>query len=402
MTDADAVSRDPRAPLDLRALVTPRTMWEAPHIRWLHGHTRELLPSARVSRGEMATVLPRRPRDLLDLRFDHAGREWTLAAALEATDVDGWMVIHDGAIGFEHYARDTTAETRHLCQSVSKSMTSALAGALVGAGRFDVGALVSDYVGELAGTAWEGCAVQHLLDMTAGVSFDESDYDDMDSEAWRGFRALGWLERLPGDPSPAEYVAGLRRQAEHGAEFEYRSICTDVLGWCLERATGEPLADLFSEHIWKPIGAAHDGDFIVGPGGFPLADGGFCVTLRDLALFGLLYLQEGEIGGRQVLPHEWARRLRTTDPRLAALYATAHPEDTGGDRHAASFYHDHWWVSDAVAGVYWGYGIHGQAVLVHHPSNSVVARFSTWPVASDDEKLGLSDAAALAVCEAFG
>jgi hypothetical protein len=31
-----------------------------------------------------------------------------------------------------------------------------------------------------------------------------------------------------------------------------------------------------------------------------------------------------------------------------------------------------------------------------------VARFSTWPVASDDEKLALSDAAAMAVCAALG
>jgi CubicO group peptidase (beta-lactamase class C family) len=395
MTNADAVSPDPRA------VVTPRTMWEAAHVRWAQSHTRELLPSARVSRGDTATVLPRRPQDLAGLRFEHAGREWTLAAALEATDVEGWMMIHDGAIVFEHYAGGMTAETRHLCQSVSKSMTSALAGALVGAGRFDVSARVTDYVGELAGTVWEGCTVQHLLDMTAGVSFDESDYDDMDSEAWRGFRVCGWLERLPDDPSPAEYVARMKPQAEHGAEFEYRSICTDVLGWCLERATGEPLAELFSRSIWKPIGAAHDGDFIVGPGGFPLADGGFCVTLHDLALFGLLYLQEGEIEGCRVLPREWMRRLRTTDPQLAAMYAAAYPEDAGGGPHVTSFYHDHWWVSDAEAGVYWGYGIHGQGVLIHHPSNSVVGRFSTWPSASDDEKLDLSDAAAMAVCEAL-
>ena len=260
---------------------------------------------------------------------------------------------------------------------------------------------MTDYVGELAGTVWEGCTVQHLLDMTAGVSFDESAYDDMESEAWRGFRVCGWLERLPDDPMPADYIAGLRRQAEHGAEFEYRSICTEVLGWCLERAAGRPMAELFSEYIWKPIGVAHEGDFIVGPGGFPLADGGFCVTLHDLALFGLLYLQEGEIEGRRVLPREWVRRLRTTDPRLAALYANAYPEDAGGDRHAGSFYHDQWWISDAEAGVYWGHGIYGQAVLVHHPSNSVVARFSTWPRPWDDEKHVLSDSAAIAVCEAL-
>ena len=165
--------------------------------------------------------------------------------------------IHEYDVKAVQYAGGMTAATRHLCESVSKSMTSALAGALAAAGRFGTETLVTDYVGELTGTVWEGCTAQHLLDMTAGVSFDEDDYDDMDSEAWRGFRALGWLERLPHDPSPAEYVAGLRRQAEHGAEFEYRSICTDVLGWCLERATGRPMAELFSEYIWKPLGAAH-------------------------------------------------------------------------------------------------------------------------------------------------
>ena len=212
---------------------------------------------------------------------------------------------------------------------------------------------------------------------------------------------------LAGAPARRPLAGPLHRGAApaagHGAEFEYRSICTDVLGWCLERATGEPLAELFSEHIWKPLGATHEGDFVVGPGGFPLADGGFCVTLHDLALFGLLYLQEGEIEGRRVLPRDWVRRLRTTDPFLAETYAQAYPTShEGGDLHDRSFYHDQWWITDAEAGIYWGYGIYGQAVMVHHPSNSVVARFSTWPVADDDEKLALSDAAAIAVCEALG
>ena len=161
------------------------------------------------------------------------------------------------------------------------------------------------------------------------------------------------------------------------------------------------MAELFSEYIWKPLGAAHEGDFIVGPGGFPLADGGFCVTLHDLALFGLLYLREGEIEGRRVLPREWVRRLRTSDPRLVAAYARAFPEDPGGGRHGSSFYHDCWWISDAEAGIYSGYGIYGQAVLVNHPSNSVVATFSTWPRPWDDEKHELSDSAAIAVCEAL-
>jgi len=392
MTDAEAIAPVPGG------LVTLQNMWEAPHNRWAFSHTRELLPSARVSQDEHATSLPREPRHLSDLGFGHRGREWTLAEAMDASFVDGWMVVHDGAIVFEHYGNGMTPETRHICHSVSKSMASALTGALVGAGRFDTGALVTDYVQELAGTCWDGCTVQHLLDMTAGVSFDESDYEDPDSESWRGFRALGWYERQPNDPSPVEYIAQMRGQADHGAEYEYRSICTCVLGWCLERATGAPLAELFSDLIWKPIGAAWEGDLVVGPGAFPLADGGFCVTLHDLALFGLLFLQEGEIEGRRVLPRDWVRRLRTTDAFLAKIFAAAYPD---AETDAGNFYHDQWWILDAEAGIYSGYGIYGQAVLVHHPSNSVVARFSTWPHPEDDARLTLSDAAAIAVCEAL-
>ena len=392
MTDAEAIAPMPGG------LVTLQNMWEAPYNRWAFLHTRELLPSARVSQDEHATSLPREPRHLSDLGFAHLGREWTLAEAMDESFVDGWMVIHDGAIVFEHYANGMTPETRHICQSVSKSMTSALTGALVGAGQFDTGALVTDYVRELAGTCWDGCTVQHLLDMTAGVSFDESDYEDFNSEAWRGFRALGWLERLPDDPLPSEYITQLRRQADHGAEYEYRSICTCVLGWCLERATGAPLAELFSDLIWKPMGAAWEGDLVVGPGAFPLGDGGFCVTLHDLALFGLLFLQEGEVEGRRVLQRDWVRRLRTTDPFLAKIFAAAYPD---AETDAGNFYHDQWWILDAEAGIYSGYGIYGQAVLIHHPSNSVVARFSTWPRPWDDQKHALSDTAAIAVCEAI-
>jgi CubicO group peptidase (beta-lactamase class C family) len=146
------------------------------------------------------------------------------------------------------------------------------------------------------------------------------------------------------------------------------------------------------------MGAAWEGDLVVGPGAFPLADGGFCVTLHDLALFGLLFLQEGEIEGRRVLPRDWVRRLRTTDPFLAKIFAASR-DGSGTDDGA--FYHDHWWIRDAEAGIYSGYGIYGQAVSIHHPSNSVVARFSTWPRPEDEEKDALSDAAAIAVCEAL-
>ena len=382
----------------MRTDITPENLWDPGNVRWSFAHMREYMPSATVRRGRAVSPLPRATRDLGGLSFAHEGRERTLDGVIGDTCVDGLMVIHRGAVIYERYEGNLGPSTNHILQSVSKSFTSALAGVLVGEEVLDPADLVTDHIPELAGTCWDGCTIAHLLDMRAGVAFDESDYEDMDSESWRGFRALGWTPRLPTDPSPSEYMASLSNQSEHGQRYEYRSILTAVLGWCIERATGQMLSELFSDKIWQPLGAAYDADLLLGPGLFPLTDGGFCVTLQDLARFGLMFLREGEMDGRQVVPATWVRRLRVPDPDLIAAFQAS--ADSAGSLSTA-FYHDFWWVNDARAGVYSGYGIHGQQVLVHHPSETVVARMSSLPHPVDEEADALADRAMLALCESL-
>ncbi len=378
-------------------MITPETMWKPGNVRWTVAHTRELMPSAVIRRGERVSPLPQELVDLDNLPVAHGDATLPLADALRQTHVDGFMVIQRGRVVVERYLT-LEPETSHILQSVSKSLTAALTGVVVSEGLLSSTDLVSTHLPELADTCWDGCTIEHLLDMRAGVAFDESDYEDTGSESYRGFRILGWTPRLPTDPSPAEYIAAMKLQGEHGGPFEYRSILTDVLGWCLERAAGEPLAALFASRLWQPMGAAHDADLLLGPGGFPLADGGLCVTLQDLARFGLMFLQEGEIDGRQVVSREWIRRLRAADAHLIAAFE---PSPDSRDMPPTAFYHDQWWIYDAEAGIYSGYGIHGQQILVHHPSGCVVARVSSWPRPWDDDAARLGDAAAFAVCAAL-
>lgn len=384
------------SPPDPDKVVTYANWDKAPNQRWSFQHIRELTTTARVARGETVSPLPRDGRDLSRFSFRHRGTDHTLAGMMDETYVDGLMVVRDGAVVFEHYVEGMTPSSTHILQSVSKSFTATLTGVLVDQGRFELNATVPDHLEELRGTCWDGCAIQQLLDMRAGTAFDETDYEDENSESYRGFRMLGWLPRLPEDLMPADYIAQMKNDEEHGGNFEYRSILTDVLGWCMERATGRKLAELFSQEVWAPMGAAFDADFMLGPEGFPLADGGFCVTLQDLARFGLMCLQNGAIDGRQVVPAGWLGRLRVTDPELVDAFAGS-PEAPGFPKGA--FYHDQWWVLNADAGIYSGYGINGQQVLVHHPSNTVVARLSSWPHPWVDEYAELADAGLLALCE---
>ena len=64
-----------------------------------------------------------------------------------------------------------------------------------------------------------------------------------------------------------------------------------------------------------------------------------------------------------------------------------------------AFYHDQWWVLDAEAGIYTGLGIHGQQIFVHTPSQTVIAKFSSWPHPLVDDYATYSAAAFDAICD---
>lgn len=84
-----------------------------------------------------------------------------------------------------------------------------------------------------------------------------------------------------------------RNNGPHGGAFENQSILTDVLGWVLERAAGQPFAELFSREVWSRLGAEHDAQITIDSAGCAITDGGICTTPRDLARFGQLYLDGG-------------------------------------------------------------------------------------------------------------
>ena len=399
------MSVEPTPPTDLMAgspppsgsLVTLSNWQDPPYLRWAYLHVRELVPTALISRGSRpVTVLPRAERDLDGWTFRVGGERHTVAEMLDRTDTDGFLVIHRGRIVFERYGGAMTETTPHLLQSISKSMTSTLAGALVGAGRLDPDGLVTDYVAELRGGSFEGCTIQHLLDMRAGTRFSEA-YEDLDADIRISEQVAGWRPRTRLDlpPDLYAYMATLENRGPHGGPFEYRSILTDVLGWVLERAGGASFARLFSRHVWSKIGAEHDAEITVDEHGCALEDGGFSVTLRDLGRFGLMHQRAGTIGGRRVLPPAWTARVGVPRPDLVDAVGGAVTNPGGAP--PSTHYHDQWWVFDADRGIYGGIGIHGQGLVIHRPGEAVIVKLSTQAEPLDREKHELQLAAAVAI-----
>lgn len=375
--------------------VTSANWLDAPYNRLGFRQVARLVRTAPIPRGDGPILeLPRAERDLAGFEFEFRGRRLDLATMLEETYTDGFLVVHDGSVLWERYLNGMEPSETHLLMSVSKSFNATLCGVLVGRGALAPSDLVPDRVAELRGTAWEGCTVQHLLDMRAGACWDYEldEYTILDVSDYRTHDRSD----IPAD-TPT-WIRTVGACGPHGGPFGYNSLANDVLGWVLARVSGGDYPSIFSETVWSRLGAEHDAQLLLDHTGFPIVEGGFCATLRDIARFGLMWLEDGSLGGQEIVPAPWVARLGVPDPELISAYGG--PLELGGPAPQA-FYHDNWWIWDASRGIHAAVGMNGQCVFVHRPSRTVIAKLSTFPDGLDEDLFALHDTGMAALCESL-
>ena len=289
--------------------VTTGNWQDPPFNRWAFWHVGDILPTYRVPRGDgQVRPLPAasgRP-DLLAVPVTRMDRSagtpsaGTVGEVLDDTFTDAYLVLQDGELVTEWYGPLGDPDRPHALMSVSKSVVGCVAAVLIDRGQLDPDAEITGYVPELAGSGYAGALVRHVYDMRSGVSFAE-EYANPDSDIRRLDNWVGWQEPAePGDGEPRglyRFLATLRAEAPHGERFLYRSAESDVLGWVCERAAGRPMAALISELIWAPMGAEHDAILLHDGLGTAVHDGGLCATARDVARFGQMLLDGGQVPG---------------------------------------------------------------------------------------------------------
>jgi CubicO group peptidase (beta-lactamase class C family) len=337
----------------------------APHNRWAFHHVRELIPTADIPND------PRRVRPLPAAPLDFS----RFRAFIEQTDSDGLLVLHRGRIAFEHYGNGMTGETPHILMSVSKSLLGLLFHLL----ELDPERRVDGILPQLEGSAYRGAKLRHLLDMRAGIAFNE-DYLATSGPIVQYRKATGWNPLGPGEaPSDLHsfYQVLKERDGEHGGTFHYVSPNTDLLGWAIEEATARRFADLMSERVWKPAGAERSAYITVDRLGAPRCAGGMCVTLRDLARVGQ-WMIEARTGFLQDLERNGDARAWAAGD-LAQYYPGLPMR-----------YRSQWYVLDGEAPLAFGMGIHGQNLFVDRCNEIVIAKFSSQAVPLDAGRMALT------------
>ncbi|KFY01580.1 hypothetical protein V490_00844 [Pseudogymnoascus sp. VKM F-3557] len=375
--------------VDKEPLGADLSNWQtSPFSRWAFHNVQKLIPSAPIE--EQADFPLERLPELLS--FDKFklqlpnGSSLNMQGFLSATNTDGLIILFNGRIAYEFYNNGNAENTPHILMSASKALIGLLVGVLQKK-CLDVGALVSTYVPEVAHTAFEKATVRDLLDMQVGVRLD-----DHEEQAYRV--ATNWIPPTT-DEAPTglhNFFANMKAPyTAHDGSFNYVSANTDLLGWVIERATGESLPSVLSEMLWKPLGAEDRAFITVDRAKSPHPSGGMCVTLRDFARIGQLVLENGYRGSSEVVPSSWISDIIEGGDCDAWNRG---PWAAGFSRiYRQMRYRSGWYVVDDEPICLFAMGVHGQNLFVDQVNRLVVAKISSQKKRNDYRAIGLTHAA---------
>lgn len=353
-----------------------------PKLRWSVCHFRQLMPNVAVDAGpEAASTLPEaREPALGSVTFTPLGgeEEMTWDAAFDANYSDGVIVLHHGRVVYERYDGCLGKDGLHGAMSVTKSLTGLLAEILVAEDTLDAEARVGALIPELEDSGFGDATVRQVMDMTTALDFSE-DYSDPDAGVWAHAEAGSTKPRPDDYEGPRGYYDFLQtveKDGTHGKEFGYRTVNADALGWLIARASGQSVADLLEERIWRHLGARREAFYTVDSIGTPFAGGGFNATLRDMARLGQMMLEGGRVGDRQVVPDAAVDAIaRGGDAEVFA--------EAGYDMLPGWSYRSMWWHSGGDHGAYAARGVHGQTLWIDPVADMVIARFASHPEAAN-------------------
>lgn len=322
-------------------------------------------PSVKVAAGEVVFSLEVDLRELPG-EYIYLGERRRVSEFIEKTGTTGLLVTQGNNILYEEYYNGYAAIDRMITWSVSKSVISALIGIAIEEGFINgVHDLVTDYVPSLSASGYHGVTIKDVLQMSSGIRFNEDYFDTSSDVNQMGARSLG----LGG--SLEDLIITLESERAPGTYNQYVSSDTQVLGLILREATGIGIAEYTQEKLWKPAGMEFDGYWLTDSTGVESAFGGFNASLRDLARFGILYLNDGFLMDQQIIPRQWVTDSVRTD--AAHLMPGENPNSDW-----VVGYGYQWWIPDGAENDYLAMGIYGQALYINLDRGTVIVKTSAY------------------------
>ncbi len=305
--------------------------------------------------GDLVTIEP------LPMQVDggllQAVSDWAFDRASPEQVTLSLIVVYNGQIVHERYAPGVTVDTKTRTWSTAKSIAVTLIGMLVDRGLMSLDApLDIAWLPELRSSETDprrSITLRHVLQMSSGLD----PVDSFGMEYATGSGLAYW--------AGASSVNGARRRGlvrEPGSYWDYENYDTLLAVHAMRQSLGSidryhafPQTALFQRIGMRNTLVSTDrfGDFIFSSQVYTNA--------RDLARFGLLYLNDGMWNGERLLSEDWIQFVRTPAPST---------------KERGRFYGGQWWLvpdsrDDVPRDAYSTAGNRGQYVVVV-PSHDVV------------------------------
>lgn len=278
------------------------------------------------------------------------------------------VILHDGRLIAERYAPGYGPDTPIWAHSLTKSVINALIGILVRDGR-----LRTDQPAPVA--AWQspddphhGITIDQLLRMDSGLPFDDT--DDLLNPLTR----MTFLQR-----DMAGYAARMPLAHRPGTVWGYSNLGYVLLGHMISAAAGGTAVDaerFARRELFAPLGMAHTVIQTDATGSL-IGSGDIYGTARDFARFGQLYLDDGVVDGRRILPEGWVAysHSQTLDTGYGAGFWLNIKNDT-----RVPVWHALWGMPQLPQDMYYGRGAFGQYMVIVPSEKLVVVRMgiSLW------------------------
>ncbi|HEV7599688.1 MAG TPA: serine hydrolase [Bradyrhizobium sp.] len=240
---------------------------------------------------EIADAAVVEPSDAgLKAALDHAFEE---PASLPFRRTRAVVVVQDGKVIAERYAGGIGVDTPLRGFSMTKSVVNALIGILT-----QQGLVTPSFPAPIA--EWRGdqrreIEIEHLMRMTTGLALDETN---------SGFDPSSQMVYLHGDMAGFAVQAPLI--AAPGTRWAYSGPSTQILARIIRDAAGGPEQSLKLawRELFNPLGM-RSVTLEFDASGTLQGSSSMLASARDWARFGLLYLQDGVVGGRRLLHEDW-------------------------------------------------------------------------------------------------
>lgn len=247
--------------------------------------------------------------------------------------------------------------------SVTKSFLSTVAGLA-----FDR-KLISSTSDKLSTYIWDGSfegahnskiTWEHLLQQNS----------DWSGELWGG---KDWADRPPREGGLDDWK--FRKLNEPGTVMEYNDVRVNLLAYSLTHVWRAPVPAVLKENLMDKIGASTswrwfgyenawtevDGIKMKSVTGGGHSGGGIFIHAEDMARFGLLFLNQGNWNGEQIISEEWIK-MATTPSKPNPNYGYLWWLNTKGDRHWDN------WAED----LYFAAGFGGNFIVIDREHDLVV------------------------------